>query len=113
VLLLLEHAPLSRSVATQNPPTFSPHRNPCARSVEVFECNRGGDVTFHGRATSGISIFDLRSHSCSADTPFDIAQACSSAKTLPQEDARRRRLRSRLEEVLIRTCGDFGIPAKR
>jgi len=62
----------------------------------------------------GYPIFDLRSHSCSADTPFDIAQGMlvrenpTPRKTLGAVDYVRR-----LEEVLIRTCGDFGIPAKR
>ncbi|MFY9702476.1 MAG: lipoyl(octanoyl) transferase LipB [Terriglobales bacterium] len=116
VLLLLEHAPvitLGRNAKSAN--ILASPESLAARSVEVFECNRGGDVTFHGPGQLvGYPIFDLRSHSCSADTPFDIAQGMlvrenpTPRKTLGAVDYVRR-----LEEVLIRTCGDFGIPAKR
>lgn len=69
------------------------------RGVEVFECDRGGDVTFHGPGQIvGYPIFDLRGF----PTPD------GKRKTLgPIEYVRR------LEEVLIRTCADFAIPARR
>jgi lipoyl(octanoyl) transferase len=69
------------------------------RGVEVFECDRGGDVTFHGPGqVVGYPIFDLRGYS----TPD------GKRKTLGAIEYVRR-----LEEVLIRTSADFGIPAKR
>ena len=69
------------------------------RGVEVFECDRGGDVTFHGPGQLvGYPIFDLRGF----DTPD------GKRKTLGAIEYVRR-----LEEVLIRTCADFAIPTKR
>jgi lipoyl(octanoyl) transferase len=69
------------------------------RGVELFECDRGGDVTFHGPGQIvGYPIFDLRGHA----TPD------GKRKTLGAVEFVRR-----LEEVLIRTCADFAIPAKR
>ena len=61
--------------------------------MEVFECDRGGDVTFHGPGQLvGYPIFDLRGFN-SAD---------GKRKTLGAVEYVRR-----LEEVLIRTCADF------
>jgi lipoyl(octanoyl) transferase len=100
VLLLLEHTPvitLGRNAKSANvlaSPELLAHRG-----VEVFDCDRGGDVTFHGPGQLiGYPIFDLRG--------------------FPAEDGRRRTLGvieyvRRLEEVLIRTCADFRIPAER
>jgi lipoyl(octanoyl) transferase len=100
VLLLLEHSPvitLGRNAKAANvvaSPELLAHRG-----VELFECDRGGDVTFHGPGQIvGYPIFDLRAHA----TP----------------DGKRKRLGviefvRRLEEVLIRTCADFGIATKR
>ena len=69
------------------------------RGVEVFESDRGGDVTFHGPGQLvGYPIFDLRA----------IATPDGKRKTLGAIDYVRR-----LEEVLIRTCADFGIPTTR
>lgn len=63
------------------------------RGVSVFEINRGGDVTYHGPGQLvGYPIIDLRGF-----TPHLGAI----------EYVRK------LEEVLIRACGDFGIPAQR
>ena len=67
------------------------------RGVEVFECDRGGDVTFHGPGQLvGYPIFDLRA----------IATPDGKRKTLGAIEYVRR-----LEEVLIRTCAEFGIPS--
>lgn len=100
VLLLLEHTPvitLGRNAKSANivasPELLS------QRGVEVFECDRGGDVTFHGPGQLvAYPIFDLRG------LPSEIA----GRKTLGVIEYVRR-----LEEVLIRTCAEFGIPTKR
>ncbi len=100
VLLLLEHSPvitLGRNAKRNEHPRHSDLLS--QRGVEVFECDRGGDVTFHGPGQIvGYPIFDLRGFS----TPE------GKRKTLGAIEYVRR-----LEEVLIRTCADFAIPAKR
>ncbi len=100
VLLLLEHNPvitLGRNAKAANV-VASPELL-ARRGVELFECDRGGDVTFHGPGQIvGYPIFDLRAHA----TPD------GNRKTLGVIEFVRR-----LEEVLIRTCADFAIPAKR
>jgi len=105
VLLLLEHTPvitLGRNAKAAN--VLASTELLAARGVEVFECDRGGDVTFHGPGQLvGYPIFDLRGYSSS-----QLSALSSQRKTLGVIDYVRR-----LEEVLIRTCGDFGIPAKR
>jgi len=100
VLLLLEHSPvitLGRNAKAANivaSPEVLAHRG-----VELFECDRGGDVTFHGPGQIvGYPIFDLRGH----------ASPDGKRKTLGVIEFVRR-----LEEVLIRTCADFAIPTKR
>lgn len=99
-LLLLEHPPvitLGRNAKSSN--VLASPEMLMRRGVEVFECDRGGDVTFHGPGQLvAYPIFDLRG--------------------FPSENAIRKTLGAveyvrRLEEVLIRTCADFGIPAKR
>lgn len=100
VLLLLEHTPvitLGRNAKAANVLAHSEELS--RRGVEVYECDRGGDVTFHGPGQLvGYPIFDLRG--------------------FPAEDGKRKTLGvieyvRRLEEVLIRTCADFRIPAER
>jgi lipoyl(octanoyl) transferase len=74
--------------------------------VEVFECDRGGDVTYHGPGQLvGYPIFDLRSFSI---LPSGDSGGMGPQKTMGAVDYVRR-----LEEVLIRTCTDFGLAAER
>lgn len=100
VLLLLEHSPvitLGRNAKTAN--VLLPAEQLALRGVEVFDCDRGGDVTFHGPGQLvGYPIFDLRGYA----TPD------GKRKTLGAVDYVRR-----IEEVLIRTCADFSIATKR
>ena len=100
VVLLLEHTPvitLGRNAKAKN--ILASPELLAQRGVEVFECDRGGDVTFHGPGQLvAYPIFDLRGF------PSDN----SARKSLGVVEYVRR-----LEEVLIRTCADFGIPAKR
>jgi lipoyl(octanoyl) transferase len=100
VLLLLEHTPvitLGRNAKSKN--ILASPELLAQRGVEVFESDRGGDVTFHGPGQLvGYPIFDLRG--------------------LPSTDGKRKTVGAieyvrRLEEVLIRTCADFRIPTKR
>jgi lipoyl(octanoyl) transferase len=109
VLLLLEHTPvitLGRNAKTAN--VLLPPDQLALRGVEVFECNRGGDVTFHGPGQLvGYPIFDLRGYS-SSQLPALSSQEESGRKTMGAIDYVRR-----LEEVLIRTCADFSIATKR
>src|SRR6185312_10588826 len=99
-LVLLEHTPvitLGRNAKSSN--VLASPETLARRGVEVFECDRGGDVTFHGPGQLvAYPIFDLRGF------PSENA----SRKTLGVIDYVRR-----LEDVLIRTCADFGIAAKR
>src|ERR1700728_2420877 len=100
VLLLLEHKPvitLGRNAKAVNV-VASPELL-AQRGVELFECDRGGDVTFHGPGQIvGYPIFDLRG----------FATPDGKRKTLGAVEFIRR-----LEEVLMRTCADFAIPTKR
>jgi lipoyl(octanoyl) transferase len=100
VLLLLEHSPvitLGRNAKAANV-VASPELL-AQRGVELFECDRGGDVTFHGPGQIvGYPIFDLRG----------FATPDGKRKTLGAVEFVRR-----LEEILIRTCADFAIPSKR
>jgi lipoyl(octanoyl) transferase len=100
VLLLLEHLPvitLGRNAKASNV-VASPELL-AQRGIELFECDRGGDVTFHGPGQIvGYPIFDLRG----------FATPDGKRKTLGAIEFVRR-----LEEVLIRTCADFAIPTTR
>jgi lipoyl(octanoyl) transferase len=100
VLLLLEHSPvitLGRNAKAAN--VIASPELLAQRGVELFECDRGGDVTFHGPGQIvGYPIFDLRG----------FAEPDGKRKTLGVVEFVRR-----LEEILIRTCVDFAIPTKR
>jgi lipoyl(octanoyl) transferase len=91
-LILLEHPPvytLGRNANRENL-LFSPDRLR-RLGAEVFETDRGGDVTFHGPGQLvGYPILDLTRHQ------RDLAWYMRS-----------------LEEIFIRVAGEFGIHAGR
>jgi len=93
-LLLLEHPPvitLGRNATLSN--VIAPPELLAQKGVELFEIDRGGDVTFHGPGQLvAYPIFDLRSFQPSIGAVEFVR---------------------RLEEVLIRTCGDFAIGTQR
>jgi lipoyl(octanoyl) transferase len=63
------------------------------KGVQLLESNRGGDITFHGPGQLvGYPIFDLRGFSPRVGAVEFVR---------------------RLEEALIRACGDLGIPCER
>lgn len=98
VLLLLEHPPvltLGRNAHRSN--ILASDEFLASRGVSVHEINRGGDVTYHGPGQLvGYPIFDLRSlHNDSGGRlgPVDFVR--------------------RVEEALIRLCGQHGLPTFR
>jgi lipoyl(octanoyl) transferase len=98
VLLLLEHPPvltLGRNANRSN--ILASDELLARRGVTLHEINRGGDVTYHGPGQLvGYPIFDLRSlHNASGGRlgPVDFVR--------------------RMEEALIRLCGDYGVRAGR
>jgi len=99
-LLLLEHKPvitLGRNARAEN--VLLTRELLGGRGVELFETDRGGDVTFHGPGQLvGYPIFDLHGFPSSG----------GSLKHLGAVDYVRR-----LEEVLIRSCLEYGVPTKR
>jgi lipoyl(octanoyl) transferase len=98
-LLLLEHPPvltLGRNSHRENVLASDESLND--RGVEIYEINRGGDVTYHGPGQLvGYPIFDLR-----GDLPGKKGPHLGPVDFM--------RL---LEEVIIRVCYDFGVPAQR
>jgi lipoyl(octanoyl) transferase len=93
-LVLLEHPPvltLGRNSSRAN--ILASDEFLAYRGVEIHEINRGGDVTYHGPGQLvGYPIIDLRSF-----TP-----------RLGAVDFVRK-----IEEALIRACGDFGVKTTR
>ena len=93
-LLLLEHSPvitLGRNAKQQN--VVASTDDLARRGVELFECNRGGDVTYHGPGQLvGYPIFNI----------------LQMQPKLGAVDFVRK-----IEEVLIRACADFSIPTRR
>jgi lipoyl(octanoyl) transferase len=98
-LLLLEHPPvltLGRNSSRVN--VLASDEFLQQRGIEIHEVNRGGDVTYHGPGQLiGYPIIDLR-----GDLPGKKGPHLG-----PVDFVRM------LEEVLIRTCGDFGVMAQR
>jgi lipoyl(octanoyl) transferase len=98
-LLLLEHPPvltLGRNANRSN--ILASDDLLRQRGVELHEINRGGDVTYHGPGQLvGYPIVDLR-----GDLPGKKGPHLG-----PVDFVRL------LEEVLIRTCGNFGVLAQR
>lgn len=92
VLLLVEHPPvvtLGRSTKAAN--LLSSSEELARRNVELFDVERGGDVTFHGPGQIvGYPIVDLTEHT--QDLHWYLRQ---------------------LEEVLMRSVAPFGIVAER
>ena len=64
VLLLVEHPPVvTLGRAAQSAHVVVPRDLLASRGVEVFDVERGGDVTFHGPGQLvGYPIFDLKTH---------------------------------------------------
>jgi lipoyl(octanoyl) transferase len=93
-LLLLEHPPVITLGRNADDSNIVVSRDVLAqKGVEVFEINRGGDVTFHGPGQLvGYPIFDLRS--------------------FPEKVGVIEYVR-RMEEALIRTCIHYGIETQR
>ena len=92
VLLLVEHPPvvtLGRSSKQKN--LISSPEFLASRGVELFEVERGGDVTFHGPGQLvGYPVFDLKRHK--QDLHWYLRS---------------------VEEAIIRTLSEYGIPAER
>src|SRR5947209_6540823 len=99
VLLLLEHKPvitLGRNAKAAN--VIASPELLTQRGVELFECDRGGDVTFHGPGQLvGYPIFDLRG----------FARRAADASSAQRKHLGAVEFVRCLEEVLIRTCADF------
>src|SRR5215831_2332484 len=93
-LLLLEHPPvitLGRNASDSN--VVAPREFLAGKGVELFETDRGGDVTFHGPGQLvGYPIFNLRGFEPRVGA-VDFVR--------------------KIEEALIRTCGDLGVVTGR
>lgn len=98
-LLVMEHPPvltLGRNASRAN--LLVTDSFLAEKGVEVHEINRGGDITYHGPGQLvGYPIFDLRGDNLPGKRgphlgPVDFVRL--------------------LEQALILTCNDFGVPAQ-
>jgi lipoyl(octanoyl) transferase len=93
-LLLLEHPPvitLGRNAGAEN--VIASRDFLAGQGIELHETNRGGDVTFHGPGQLvGYPIFNLRGFTPKIGA-VDFVR--------------------KIEEALIRTCGDLGVVTQR
>ena len=94
VLLLVEHPPvltLGRNAHRKH--VVASDQLMARRGISLFETNRGGDVTYHGPGQLvGYPILNLRGFT----PPLGIVDYLR-----------------KLEEVLIRACGDYGVLTQR
>jgi lipoyl(octanoyl) transferase len=93
-LLMLEHPPVITLGRNAGPDNIIASRDSLAdQGIDLHETNRGGDVTFHGPGQLvGYPIFDLRGFEPRIGA-VDFVR--------------------KMEEVLIRTCGDLGVVTER
>jgi lipoyl(octanoyl) transferase len=105
-LLLLEHPPvltLGRNATRAN--ILASDELLARRGVTLHQTNRGGEVTYHGPGQLiGYPIFDLRT----MPGPMRPQGVVSGPGRMGAVDFVRQ-----LEEVLIRLCAVYGIPAQR
>ena len=103
-LILLEHPPvltLGRNATRAN--ILASDEFLSQKHVEIHDINRGGDVTYHGPGQLvGYPIFDLR-----GDWPGKNGPGLTRKHLGPVDFVRL------MEEALILTCKDFGVPAQR
>ena len=92
LLLLVEHDPvITLGRSSKDAHLLADRASLAARGVELFEVERGGDVTFHGPGQLvGYPIVDLKRHK--RDLHWYLRQ---------------------VEEILIRSLATLGIPAER